>query len=145
MEKSVFRTFLNIEGGWSPKSKTKCITFFRKKKEVPLRKMMLDDKPLPWVKTVTHLGVTINDKLFRGQDTMEKRAQYAAKCNELRQEFHFADPNTVAFLNDTYRALASMELHYGTFFRTNLKELLVTGTRHTGLFTVYLALHIDTL
>ena len=58
------------------KSKTKCMTFFRKKKEVPLRKMMLDDKPLPWVKTVTHLGVTINDKLFGGQDTMEKRAQY---------------------------------------------------------------------
>ena len=78
------------------KSKTKCMTFFRKKKEVPLRKMMLDDKPLPWVKTVTHLGVTINDKLFRGQDTMEKRAQYVAKCNELRQEFHFADPNSIS-------------------------------------------------
>ena len=62
------------------KSKTKCMTFFRKKKEVALRKMMLDDKPLPWVKTVTHL-----------------------------------------------------------------KELLVPGTRHTGLFTVYLALHMDTL
>ena len=31
------------------KSKTKRMIFFRKKKEVPLRKMMLDDKPLPWV------------------------------------------------------------------------------------------------
>ena len=113
------------------KSKTKCMTFFRNtRKNVPLRKMMLDDKPLPWVKTLsfsnedqkksktkcmtffrkkkevplrkmTHLGVT-NNKLFRGQDTMEKRAQYVAKCNELRQKFHFPDPNTVAFLNDMY-------------------------------------------
>ena len=61
------------------KSKTKCMTFIRKKKEVPLRKMMLDDKPLPWVKTVIHLGENINDRLIRGQDTMEKRAQYVAQ------------------------------------------------------------------
>ena len=55
------------------KSKTKCMTFFRKKKEVLLRKMMLDDNS-SWI--------TINNKLFRGQDTMEKRARYVAKCNE---------------------------------------------------------------
>ena len=98
------------------KSKTKCMTFFRKKKEVPLRKMMLDDKPLPWVKTVTHLGVNINDRLTRGQDTMEKRAQYVAKCNELRQEFHFADPNTVALINDTYNTLLC-SYTMGPFFK----------------------------
>ena len=66
--------------------------------------MILNGKPLPWVKTVTHLGVKINDKLTRGQDTLEKRAQYVSKCNELRQEFHFADPNTLTFLNNTYNS-----------------------------------------
>ena len=59
-------------------------------------------KPLPWVKSVKHLGVKINDKLDRGQDTLEKRAQYISKCNELRQEFHFSAAETITFLNRTY-------------------------------------------
>ena len=66
-------------------------------------------------------------QIIQGQDTMEKQAQYVAKCNKLRQEFHFADPNTVAFLNDTENTH-----FYGAtlwdLFRTNLKELLVPGT-----------------
>ena len=80
------------------------MVFFDRKRELPTRKMMLNGRPLPWVETVTHLGVKINNKLKRGQDTLEKRAQYVSKCNELRQEFHFADPNTITFLNNTYNS-----------------------------------------
>ena len=83
------------------KSKTKCIAFL-KKKELPARKMFLEQKPLPWVTSIKHLGVTINDKMNIGQDIMEKRAQYIVKSNELMQEFHFADPSLVAKLNDIY-------------------------------------------
>ena len=87
------------------KSKTKCLVFSsnnKTNKGEPARKMLLNGKPLPWVKSVKHLGVKINDKLDRGQDTLEKRAQYISKCNELRQEFHFAAPETITFLNRTY-------------------------------------------
>ena len=83
------------------KSKTKCIAFL-KKKELPALKMFLEQKPLPWVTSIKHLGVTINDKMCIGQDIMEKRAQYIVKINELMQEFHFANPSLVAKLNDIY-------------------------------------------
>ena len=75
------------------KSKTKCIAFIEKK-EQPARKMFLGQKPLPWLTSIKHLGVTINDMMNIGQDIMEKRAQYIVKINELRQEYHFADPHS---------------------------------------------------
>ena len=74
------------------KSKTKCMAFLLKKRE--LRKLNLDGKPLPWVDSVKHLGTTITNtgggRL--DQDLIEKRAQYIAKSNELNQEFHYCAP-----------------------------------------------------
>ena len=43
------------------KSKTKCLAFVKKKKE--LRCMLLNDKILPWVHSVRHLGTTITTDL----------------------------------------------------------------------------------
>ena len=45
------------------KSKTKCIAFL-KQKELPARKMFLEQKSLPWVTSIKHLGVTINDEYW---------------------------------------------------------------------------------
>ena len=108
------------------KSKTKCMAFLNTQKETPIQQIMFNKEPLPWVKTLTHLGFKINEKLTRGQDTLEKRAQYVSKCNELRQEFHFAHPNTLTFLNNTYNSQ-----FYGAtlwdLFSTEAER--ITGTR----------------
>ena len=65
---------------------------FCNKGDQPKQIMRLNGKPLRWVKSVTHLGVKLNNQRPGGQDTLEKRAQYMSKCNELWQEFHFANP-----------------------------------------------------
>ena len=83
------------------KSKTKCMSFLKIKRI--LRNMKLNDKKLPWVNSVKHLGTTITDALNdMGQDLLEKRAQYVAKNNELMQEFHYAHPSTKAMLNNVF-------------------------------------------
>ena len=41
------------------KSKTKCMAFLKKKRD--LKKLALDDKELPWVNSVKHLGTTLTD------------------------------------------------------------------------------------
>ena len=63
------------------KSKTKCMAFLKKKRD--LKKLALDDKKLPWVNSVKHLGTTLTDILDMGQDLLQKRAQYTVKNNEL--------------------------------------------------------------
>ena len=84
------------------KSKTKCIAFGNNK--TPMTHLSLNDKPLPWVNYVKHLGTTItnenNDRM--NQDLLEKRADYISKNNELMQEFHYAHPNTKILINQTF-------------------------------------------
>ena len=110
------------------KCKTMCMAFSNTKKEAPILQMMLNKEPLPWVKTITHLGVKINDKLSRGQYTLEKRAQYVSKCNEMRQEFHFAHPKTLTFLNNTYNS----QFYGATLWDLFSKEAeRITGTWNT--------------
>ena len=84
------------------KSKTKCLAFQRKKKDI--RKMTLNDKELPWVNSVKHLGSTITDnKACRmNQDLLEKRAAHISNNNELMQEFHYAHPKTKIWVNHVY-------------------------------------------
>ena len=83
------------------KSKTKCMSFLKKKRI--LRNMKLNDKKLPWVNSVKHLGTTITDALNdMGRDLLEKRAQYVVKNNELMQEFHYAHPSTKTMLNNVF-------------------------------------------
>lgn len=83
------------------KSKTKCMAFLKNKRN--LRNLMLNDKKLPWVSSVKHLGVTITDELNNtSQDLLEKRAQYIAKNNELMQEFYYACPATKTKVNNIF-------------------------------------------
>ena len=64
----------------------------------------LGEKTLPWVNSVTHLGSTITDNLDckLHQDTLEKRAMYISRNNELMQEFYFTDPKTKIWSNDVF-------------------------------------------
>ena len=83
------------------KSKTKCMAFLKNKRQ--LRELSLNDKNLPWVNSLKHLGTTVTNEFNRtSQDTIEKRGQYIAKNNELTQEFHYACPTTKSMLNNIY-------------------------------------------
>ena len=86
------------------KSKTKCMAFLRKERK--LRNIKLNDKGLPWITSIKHLGSTINNNYDCNmkQDISEKRAAYIAKSNELNQEFHYADPGTKIWLNNVYNS-----------------------------------------
>ena len=122
------------------KSKTKCIAFL-KKKELLARKMFLEQKPLPWVTSIKHLGVTINDKMNIGQDIMEKRAQYIVKINELMQEFHFAEPSLVAKLNDIYNTHFYGAPLWDLFSNETTKLVGVWNTSHRILFRLARSTH----
>ena len=82
------------------RSKTKCIAFQRKKKELSC--LELDGKDLPWVRSVKHLGTTITDDNKMNRDILEKRAIYISKNNELLQELHFSHPKTKIWVNQVY-------------------------------------------
>ena len=84
------------------KSKTKCMAFLRKKKD--LRNLKLDKKELPWVNSVIHLGTIITNEIdnLTSQDLKQKRAMYIAKNNELNQEFFFAHHRTKILINNVY-------------------------------------------
>ena len=82
------------------KSKTKCMAFLKKKRD--LKKLALDDKELPWVNSVKHLGTTLTNILNMGQDLLQKRAQYIAKNNELTQEFYNAHSSTKFLANNIF-------------------------------------------
>ena len=84
------------------KSKTKCVAFQKKKRDV--RNLHLNNKTLPWVTSVKHLGTTLTnmDGCRMDQDMLEKRAMYIAKNNEINQEFHYAHPKTKIWINNVY-------------------------------------------
>ena len=71
------------------------MAFLKEKRN--LKKLALNDKTLPWVNSVKHLGTTLTDVLHdMGQNVLEKRVQYVqyiAKNNELTQKFHYAHPS----------------------------------------------------
>ena len=82
------------------KSKTKCMAFQRRRKDIKC--MKLNGKALPWVSPLSHLGSTITDdcNCRMHQDTLEKRAIYISRNNELNQEFYFSHPKTKVWAND---------------------------------------------
>ena len=84
------------------KSKTKCIGFLLKDRELPA--MKLCGNHLPWVKEGKHLGMKIKNTLgmILNSDIVEKRAQYIDRNNELMQEFSFADRKTKTFINNVF-------------------------------------------
>ena len=85
------------------KSKTKCIAFQRKRK-IEGRKLQLCGKNLPWVHSVKHLGTTITDDVGSrmAQDTLEKRAIYISRNNEINQEFYYSHPKTKIWMNNVF-------------------------------------------
>ena len=81
------------------KSKTKCMAFLLKGRDLP--NLKLCGNSLPWVDTGKHLGTRIDNipENILNQDMKEKRAQYIQRNNELMQEFSFAHCSTKAKIN----------------------------------------------
>ena len=83
--------------------KTKCIIFSRKAKDQRnVASIMLDGVPLPWVKTVSHLGCTLDSENSMKHDIGIKRGRYIGKINSILQEFHFASTEVMVKLLNTY-------------------------------------------
>ena len=81
--------------------KTKLMAFLRKQRDLPSLKLC--GNPLPWVKSLKHLGNTISKQLDGNQiDIKGKTAKLIEKNNSICQEFHFAHPSTKFFLNNLY-------------------------------------------
>ena len=85
------------------KSKTKCIAFL--KKERYIRPVKLCGNELPWVKYGKHVGQNItNNPDGLKNDILVKRAKFINRNNTLRQEFSFADSDTLIQLNQIYNS-----------------------------------------
>ena len=64
------------------KSKTKCIIFSKKPLDTTeVKKIILDNKELPWVPSLKHLGMTLES------DMAQKRGSFIGKMKSLEQEF----------------------------------------------------------
>ena len=126
------------------KSKTKCMAFCSKERNLP--KLTLCGNDLPWVGSGKHLGVKIVNKPANiiGQDIKEKRAQYIQRNNELAQEFSYANCVTKANINRIYNShftgsvlwnLASKEANmvYNTWSVSIRKMFRLDRTTHRYL------------
>ena len=86
------------------KSKTKCVAFLKKQRN--LKPIKLNGKDLPWIDSpdsVIHLGNTFESNLNgMSSDILKKRAIFIQRTNEILQEFHFASPETKFHLNNIY-------------------------------------------
>ena len=85
------------------KSKCKCIRFGKGALDQNIDALTLCGNVLPWVNKILHLGTTItNEKDILAKDTMQKRAGYINRNNELLQEFYFAHPQSLIKINGIY-------------------------------------------
>ena len=102
-EKYTLEHNLQFSTDFNPrKSKTKCMAF-TKRKSSELRQMLLCGNPLPWVNNIKHLGSVItNDSSRMADDTLQKRAAYINRNNELCQEFHYTHPITKVKINNIF-------------------------------------------
>ena len=98
------------------KSKTKCLAFLKKTREIQPVKLCGDD--LPWVEKGKHLGNLIGTKSDGMKaDLLVKRAQYIQKNNDLNQEFYFAHPCTKFEINMIYNSHFSGSCLWNLFSR----------------------------
>ena len=68
------------------KSKTKCMAFLFKTRELP--KINLNGNTFPWVPTGKHLGMTLENTMNGlKKDILIKKARFIDKNNEIIQEF----------------------------------------------------------
>jgi hypothetical protein len=86
----------NLKFSTSPdpeKSKTKCIIFSKKGKDLKdVAPILLNGDPLPWVQQLKHLGNIMQSDNSMKLDCTVKRGKFIGKMNSLLQEFSFADP-----------------------------------------------------
>ena len=82
------------------KSKTKCLHFTKRNREV--KPLILNDNDLPWVERASHLGNTLTTKITQnplGMDTssdlLQKRAIFFQKVHELKQAYGFYNPDII--------------------------------------------------
>ena len=101
-----FVTKLNLRFGTNSnpeKSKTKCIAFSKKRRPIqPLKPIILDGHPLPWVQQVEHLGHTLQVDNSMKIDVNLKHGAFIGKVNSILQEFHYADSNVLMKLITAY-------------------------------------------
>ena len=76
------------------KSKTKCIQFRGKSrvKQQPAT-IILNDKPLPFVQNVEHLGHVFHESLSMESDAARARGKYKNRAADIREELFFCHPN----------------------------------------------------
>ena len=85
------------------KSKTKCISWLNKKRNLP--SILLGDVTLPWVDRIKHLGNTItNGDRVLEEDMNQKKAKYINRNCEINQELHFTEMETKLLVNDLYNS-----------------------------------------
>ena len=83
------------------KSKTKCLIFLKKKREIA--PLLLNGDKLPFTDSAKHLGHYLdNSKAGIKKDMKMKRAMAVQRNNELCQEFYFCHPTTKLKLNQIY-------------------------------------------
>jgi hypothetical protein len=83
------------------KCKTKCMAFLSRPRK--LQDMYLCGNPLPWVKSLVHIGTRVTDQIDGcQQDMKQKIAGYMDRKCSINQEFHFAHPTTKIRLNSIY-------------------------------------------
>ena len=80
-----------------------CIMFSRYKRDrVEAKKLMYDGHTLPWVCNVKHLGNILQSENSMTLDINMKRGSFIGKTNSLLQEFHYARPEVLLNLVNTY-------------------------------------------
>ena len=90
------------------KSKTKCLLFSGKASRVVYPEpLVLNGKPLPWVKTAEHLGHTLDQTVSMEKDCKRAKAKYISRSMDVRQQLSFASPEIVlkaiqVFSSDLY-------------------------------------------
>ena len=93
-----FGTNINPE-----KSKTKCIAFSKRNNDLKnLRSVTLDGVPLPWVRSVKHLGNTLQSDNSMKIDVSIKRGSFIGKVNSVLQEFKTLKPSIMIKLINSF-------------------------------------------
>ena len=115
------------------KSKTKCIYFSHTKNNVNLACILLNDTPLPWVKTWPHLendlernGLSFKTGSNMNADVDTKRRKFIGKFHAIRQEFEFASSEVLFNLINIYAT---------SFYGSVLWDL--RGSAANSLFTIW--------
>ena len=75
------------------KSKSKCVYFCGPKRKVVYpTPIVLENKDLPWVTKVDHLGHTLQQSLSMDADSSRARASFMSRASDIRDNLYFAHP-----------------------------------------------------